>query len=546
MNGRLMFDGTARSVTAREPTLPVKRVLRMNLFYGVVGRVGAILACSALFTGVGQSSGAQARRRNAGGPAVRAAHHDRAGQAASGKEVDLPLRDLGETVAVVPWNYKNSRDAAVQSAHEVCSQLLLGTGFNVYLIKTAAGAMPPPMTGISGSKRQESAFSHLLGMGHSFVTQDAPNKVNSVFVLPTLDEMIAIGLRLHPRYVLAGRAQWRSRNVWIGVSNRIKSICTVDIEIVDMTTRQLVLDAHGVEGDSTENKNLYNAFTNVMALNPLPLVMPGSIGPYEQHAVTVAIARAMHPWLKTERIRAALAQADQSTAEAEAGRSLPRFSTLLSAISDFQAALHVTTPDGKAPELGDRELSRIYALHDVTLQYKAPDQLRLTANSPKDGPETLLIKEDQRSLTVGEGRKVAQHDFGGSPSKRSFLFEFCGILTPGIFDTMRARFVKQETLNGVPTQVYDLTYWGMDGGPYHRVWIDPARRLIVKREYFDADSKLKSIVLYKQPMEIHTTLWIPEAVEIQDGVHKPLATIRISRPQANQGIADSVFTPPVP
>ena len=154
------------------------------------------------------------------------------------------------------------------------------------------------------------------------------------------------------------------------------------------------------------------------------------------------------------------------------------------------------------------------------------------------------MKEDQRSLTVGEGRKVAQHDFGGSPSKRSFLFEFCGALTPGIFDTIRARFVKQETLAGVPTLVYDLTCWGMDDGPYHRVWIDPAHRLIVRRERFDADSKLTGIVLYKQPAEIDTGVWIPGLVEMQDGSHKPVATIKITRPQVNHGLPDGVFALP--
>ena len=504
-----------------------------------------LFVCIALLVGLREPTGAQARNRVPPAPLPRQQHGDRvAGAVASAS--DAASAELGDTVAIVPWNYKNSRDAAVQSAHEVCSQLLLGTGFNVYLIRSAAGAMPPPMSGVSGDKKQESAFSHLLGTGRNIVTQDAPKKANAVFALPTVDEMIAIGEKLHPRYVLAGRAQWRSRNVWIGVSNRIKSICSVDLMILDMTTRRLVLDAHGVEADSTENKNLYNSFTNLMALNPMPLVMPGSIGPYEQRAVTVAIARAMSPWLKAERIRAALAQAEASNGADQAGRQGDRFSTLLSPIQDFQAVLHVTTRDGKAPQLEDKDISRLYALHAVTLQAKEPNRLRLAANSPKDGTEILFLDEDQRRFVVGEGRTVSHHDFTGAPTRRYFLFEFCGLLTTAMFDTMRARFVKQEPVDKVPTVVYDLTYWGAENGPYHRVWIDPDRRLIVKQERFDTDSKLKNIVLYKQPTEVAPNLWIPGTVELQDGSRQTVATIKITRPQVNHGIPDSVFTVEAP
>lgn len=77
---------------------------------------------------------------------------------------------------------------------------------------------------------------------------------------------------------------------------------------------------------------------------------------------------------------------------------------------------------------------------------------------------------------------------------------------------------------------------------HHRVWIDPDRRLILKRERFEADSKLKSITLYKQPTEIGPNLWMPGAVELQDAMHKPVATIKITKAKVNQGILESVFT----
>jgi len=518
----------------------------MKLFLRTVIKVCTIAVCSLFLTGLERPSGAQAHNRPSTAPTPRQDHGSRREGADDGSDLASSIQELGESVAIVPWNYKNSRAPAIQSANEVCSQLLLGTGFNVFLIKSATGAMPPPMTGISGSKKQQSAFANLLTTGRNLVTQDAPNRDNPVFVLPTADEMIKIGERIHPRFVLAGRAQWRSRNVWIGVSNRIKSICTVDVRILDMNTRQLVLDAHGVEGDSTENKNLYNTFSNILALNPLPLVIPGGVGPYEQRAVTVAIGRAMHPWLKAERIRAALEQAEESNEAGAGSKSVGWFSSLLSPIHDLQVSLHVTGPNGKAPDVGDKDLNRLYAQHDVTLMYKDADQMRLSAPDPKAGTDVLVVNDDERSFAVGPSKKVGRQDLSSSPEKRTFLFEFCGLLTTDIFDTMRARFVKQESLEGVPTLVYDLTYWGLDDGPYHRIWIDAEKRLIRKRESFGADSKLKRITFYRQPTAVASYLWLPGQVDVQDGNHKPLVSFKISKPQANQGIPDSVFTIGVP
>ena len=518
----------------------------MNLFFTAGGRIWALGACCACLLSPMRSADAQNRSRTSSNSVPQTEHSALQDGAPAGPDFSAPIRELGETVAIVPWNYKSSRDSSIQAAHEVCSQMLLGTGFNVFLIKSATGAMPPQMSGISGSKKQQSAFANLVASGRAMVTQEAPARGNTVFVLPTTEEMIAIGDRLHSRFVLAGRAQWRSKDVWIGVSNRIKSICTVDVKILDVNARRLVLDAHDVEGDSTENKNLYNEVTNVIALNPLPLVMPGSIAPYEQRAVAVAISRAMHPWLKTERIRAALAQAEASNEAATGAKPVGRFADLLSPLHDLQLQMHVTTPDGKSPDTGDKDLDRLYAQHDVIMDYKESNQLRMSATAPKDGAETLLVNDDHRSFATGSAKKVAHEDLSSSPTKRTFLFEFCGVLTRDIFDTMRARYVKQESLDGTQTLIYDLTYWGMDDGPYHRIWIDPARRVILKRASFGADSKLKRITWYKQPTEIAANLWIPSLVDVQDANHKTMTTIKISKPLANHGILDSVFTIGVP
>ena len=266
-----------------------------------------------------------------------------------GRGGNLPmahLPELGTTVALLPWSYRNGNALALQSAREVCNQLLLETGFNVFLTKSPTGAMPPAMPGSNASKQPESPFTHLLDQGRALLGQETNNQSNAPFVLPTLDQMTTIGEKVGTRYVLAGRAQWSRRNVWVGIAYRAKAICTVDVQLLDMSTGRLVLDAKNVVGDSTENKSPFNTITSVIALNPLPLMIPGSVTPQQQRAVTVAIARAMEPWIKTERIKAALTQADESGAAAAAiNGPVPKFSTLVAHLSDLQANMRVRVLD---------------------------------------------------------------------------------------------------------------------------------------------------------------------------------------------------------
>jgi outer membrane lipoprotein-sorting protein len=451
-------------------------------------------------------------------------------------------RELNETVALLPWSYRSGKDVAIQSAREVCNQLLLETGFNVFLTRSPTGAMPPAMPGSQASRQPESPFAHLLDQGRALLGQEVSNRANSPYVLPSTEEMTAIGEKLGTRYVLAGRAQWTSRNVWVGIANRVKATCTVDLQILDVSTGHLVLDSRNVVGDSTENKNMFGTLFSAVSLNPLPLVLPGSATPEQERAATVAIARAIEPWLKTQRIRFALMEADQSgeVGAAITGTQIPRFSTLLASLSDIQVSLHATTPDEQLATL-DKDLARLETLHDLTLQYKEPNKVRLSATSPKNGLEELIINERERAFLIPEHRSIVRQDTSEAPNRRLSLLDFCGLLTPGMFDYMRARYVKQDKQDGVNTIVYDMSYWGIEDGSYHRIWIDPNTHVVLRNEIYDRGSKLKAICLYRQVHPAGAQIQLPGRIEIQNANRKILTSITLSDAKINQGISDDVF-----
>ncbi len=446
----------------------------------------------------------------------------------------LLIRELGETVALLPWSYKNGKDAALQSAREECNRELLDTGFNVFLVKTTTGAMPPPMPN-TGARRTASPFTQILDDGMTRLGKSSTTPAKGQFVLPTVEQMAAIGEKLRTRYVLAGRAQWSSRNVWIGISNRVKSICTVDVLIMDMATRRLTLDARNVMADSTEQKNMYNSVTNAITLNPLPLVLPGSVTPQEQNAVILATFRAMKPWINARRVQAALIQADRSAELSEGAGGEYKFSSLIGPVAVLHASLHVSGEDQKQLAGLDGDLAKILAFHDVGFDYLKPNRLLLTANTPKQEQVTLDIDSETERLAAGPNYKASVKNLAEAPTRRHSLLDFCGLLTREMFEFTRARFVRPEKREGSDAVVYDLTYWGVDDGSYQRVWLDPARRVALKREVYDRDGKLKTVYLYSKLRQVTRGLWVPERLEIRNGSLKPIASIAIDQVTAELG-----------
>ena len=425
----------------------------------------------------------------------------------------------------------------MQSAQEVCNHLLLETGFNAFLIKSPTGAMPPAMPNNGSARKEPPPFANLLDNGRAMLGQTITGDGQTPYVLPTLQQMIRIGETLQTRYVLAGRAQWSTRNVWVGVANRAKSLCTVDMLILDMRNRSLVLNAHNIEGDSTENKSMFSTVSSAISLNPLPLVLAGSVTPQEQRAVAIAATKAIEPWLRQQRIQAALAQADLSSmggAEAAStDNAAGKFSALLNPLTEIQATLHVSDVDQKECASLDSEPTRLYALSTLHLDYKEPNHLHLRGTGSQGEPTTLLVEEDTRRFTVGEHGKSSVQDLTNAPTRRLSLLDFCGLLTPGMFDFMRARFVRQEKLGELQTVVYDLSYWRGDDISYQRLWIDLNTHLAIKREVYNHSSKLRAVYLYQQPANLTPNTWLPGRLEIQNASRKRIALFTITDAKIN-------------
>src|SRR5207248_2000177 len=106
----------------------------------------------------------------------------------------------------------------------------------------------------------------------------------------------------------------------------------------------------------------------------------------------------------------------------------------------------------------DPDVAKLLQFRTVNLDYKEPNSLRLRGTTAKGEQAALVIDEDTRRYSSGERDKGAPQDISNNPSRRVALLDFCGLITTGLLDTMRARYVMEDTMGPTHTAVYDLSY----------------------------------------------------------------------------------------
>jgi RNase H-fold protein (predicted Holliday junction resolvase) len=189
--------------------------------------------------------------------------------ALSGLQVQASISaQQAETMAVLPWIFEKGTDTAVRTGKETLEKLLSGSGLEV---------MP--------EGRVTSAWINQLGY-------TVPDKE-----LPQPADLLKLGQALKVDFVMAGKASWHSRSIWVGLGPKTKSTCTVDVIIVDVRSQALVLNNRNIKMDSTAKEDTLKALGTLFVSSIFTVVSGGPKTPHEQRAVQLGIGKALEPWI---------------------------------------------------------------------------------------------------------------------------------------------------------------------------------------------------------------------------------------------------------
>ena len=111
-------------------------------------------------------------------------------------------------------------------------------------------------------------------------------------------DMSRYGMALKARYVVSAVVNFHTRSIWVDLGPRTVSSATVDIVITDVKDAKTVYSREDVTARSDEKFDLVKAGADILLTPLVTVVSGGPKTPHEQRAVQIAVAKAMHGWVR--------------------------------------------------------------------------------------------------------------------------------------------------------------------------------------------------------------------------------------------------------
>ncbi|MCW5943798.1 MAG: outer membrane lipoprotein-sorting protein [Fimbriimonadaceae bacterium] len=186
----------------------------------------------------------------------------------------------------------------------------------------------------------------------------------------------------------------------------------------------------------------------------------------------------------------------------------------------------------------NKDFGQSYRFKWTKVQVKEPFKLRLES-TVDDTDITFVLNGATRLLRVPKARISNRENLAKSPGKRQTLLDF-GIITPSLFaDLFNAKFVRVDRRTN--DLVFDLTYKpSLDDTSRHRVWVDPEKRYVTRREWYAQNERQLATFYYEEPKQ-QNGVWFPTRLTVRNAEDKVAGVTNYEELKLNSGIADSVF-----
>lgn len=183
------------------------------------------------------------------------------------------------------------------------------------------------------------------------------------------------------------------------------------------------------------------------------------------------------------------------------------------------------------------DFKQTYQFKQMDVQIKEPFMLRM-AGSVED-TKILFVLNDVKSLTSVPKIGVHQReDLSTKPGKRQTPLDF-GFLTPSMFqDMFTADFVRLDRATG--DDVFDIHYNPRyNYKVYYRVWLDPEKHYITKREWYRKDRQLATFY-YSDPVN-QDGVWMPTHLIVKNVDDQRAGETEYDAMKVNTGLSDDLF-----
>lgn len=192
----------------------------------------------------------------------------------------------------------------------------------------------------------------------------------------------------------------------------------------------------------------------------------------------------------------------------------------------------------------NEDFTASYRFKSSQVWLKDPFMVKMVS-TVDDTKVTFLVNGGMRYTQIPRSKLNLKEDVSKKPGKRQTPFDF-GILTPSLFKGFFvAKFQRMDRATG--DAVFDFTYESsLKDSSRHRVWIDPDKKMITKREWYGqlkrADGRLMARMVYSNARQ-ENGVWVNTKVTVFNADNKQAGIINYSGFDLNAGLQDSFFKP---
>ncbi len=209
-------------------------------------------------------------------------------------------------------------------------------------------------------------------------------------------------------------------------------------------------------------------------------------------------------------------------------------------LKDFSFVAKKISANQKELAKINKDFGSAYRFTSTEIQYKEPMMLR-GESKVEDQSIIYIINGPIRRYKIPRAGINTREDLAKAPGKRQTPLDF-GIVTPSLFNGLfQAKFVRKDTRSG--DLVFDLTYLEkLDDDSRHRVWIDPEKKFVTKREWYSQNDnfRLMATFFYEAP-QAFGKVFMPTKLTVNNAEGKLAGVSAYTQIQVNRGIPASDF-----
>jgi outer membrane lipoprotein-sorting protein len=210
----------------------------------------------------------------------------------------------------------------------------------------------------------------------------------------------------------------------------------------------------------------------------------------------------------------------------------------------FQPNLHDAAFTTRVLKANQEELKKVnndfgqlYRFDTIKVQVKEPFRVRFDA-SVEDTNVLYLVNGTTQLIRIPRMGVHSRTDLAQRPGRRQTIFDF-GLLTPSLFQSyLQAKFVRIDRATGDP--VFDVTYQDREDTSRSRIWVDPTKDIIAKREWYNQSGRQLATFYYLKPVEVDG-IWMPTRVEVKNVDDQIAGITQYTNIKVNDGVSSDRF-----